>query len=80
MSNSAQRITVDSYVKLSEHGSGDEEVYQLVDASKADLLQNKIPVGNPLAQALLGKKPGDEVSITGPEGELTFSVREVSRI
>ena len=79
MSSPEQTVSIGSFVKLVEHGTDDEDVYHVVENSKADLLRNKIPVETPLAQALLGKKPGDEVSVSGPNGELTFSVLDVER-
>lgn len=79
MSNETQTVTIGSYVKLREHGADDEEVIHVVENSKADLLQNKIPAENPMGQALLGKKPGEEILLSGPNGELKFSVLEVGR-
>ena len=77
MSNKSQTVSVGSTVRMIEHGTDDEEVFQVVEDSKANLLQNKIPVANPMGQALLGKKSGDEVSLNGPSGEVKFSVLEI---
>jgi transcription elongation factor GreA len=77
MSNKTQTVSVGTSVKLVEHGTDDEEIFQVVEDSQVNLLQNKIPVANPMGQALLGKKSGDEVSLNGPTGEVKFSVLEI---
>jgi transcription elongation factor GreA len=74
-----QSVSVGSWVRLTEHGSGDEEVFHIVQPFRADLLENRLPPDNPLSRALLGQKPGDEVCVNGPQGEIRFSVLEVGR-
>jgi transcription elongation factor GreA len=68
---------VGTWVKVVERGSGDEEIFHIVESNEADYLENKIPPDNPMSRALLGSKPGEEVALDGPNGTVTFSVLEV---
>lgn len=79
MSDNEQAVCIGSSVKLREHGTKNEETFQVVENSQADVLENKIPAENPMGQALLGKTPGDKVPLNGPEGEVEFSVLEVTQ-
>ena len=79
MSDNEQAVCVGSSVTLLEHGTDNQEVFQVVKESQADVLQNKIPVENPMGQALLGKTPGDKILLSGPEGDIEFSVLEVNQ-
>jgi transcription elongation GreA/GreB family factor len=71
------RVSVGCWVKVSEEGTAEEEVFQIVDSTRANVLENKIPPGNAMAQALLGAEPGDEVQFDAPRGRLKFTVLEV---
>lgn len=46
-------------------GTGELETYQLVTALEADVATGKISIQSPMAQALLGKREGDEVEVNG---------------
>lgn len=72
-------VTIGTWVKVMEHGSGDAEVYHIVDNRETDYLQNKISPENPVGKALLGSKPGEKINIDGPNGRVTFSVLEIGR-
>lgn len=68
-----------SWVKIREAGEEDEEIFHLVDARHADLANNKLHPDNPMARALLGVTPGDEVQMDAPKGRITFAVLDVGR-
>jgi transcription elongation factor GreA len=77
--NTSGPVAVGTWVKLVEHGSGDEEVFHIVNAREVNYLENKIPSDNPMGRALVGAKPGEDVVVEGPHGTVTFSVVEVGR-
>lgn len=77
--NSVGSVTVGTWVKVVEHGSGDEEVFYIVENRDTDYLKNKIPPDNPMGRALLGSKPGDEVAVDGPHGAVKFSIVDVGQ-
>ncbi len=56
---------------------GDREEFTLVGAGEEDYDVGKILATSPLAQGLLGKKAGDRVEITVPQGVLKFEILEI---
>jgi transcription elongation factor GreA len=56
---------------------GDEETFILVGAGEEDYDAGKINVTSPLAQGLLGKKPGDKVKIEVPKGTMSFEILSI---
>lgn len=48
--------------------------YTIVDQSQTDYKTNKISFNSPLARALLGKRPGDTISIKTPRGEIFYKI------
>jgi transcription elongation factor GreA len=52
----------------------EEEEFTLVGAGEEDYDSGKILVTSPLAQGLMGKKPGDRVEIVVPKGTLRFEI------
>ena len=50
---------------------------QVVDADSVDPLNGKISNDSPIAQALLGKKKGETVSITTPGGQFDVVINKV---
>jgi len=56
---------------------GDEEIFVLVGAGEEDYDVGRILVTSPLAQGLLGKKPGDKVEILVPKGTMSFEILEI---
>lgn len=55
-----------------------EMVYMLVSDSEANLKEGKISVNTPIAKGLLGKKVGDEVEITVPNGTIPFEIMNIA--
>ena len=52
--------------------------YTIVSENEADLRQGKISIKTPIAQGLLGKKIGDEVTIKIPRGELHIKILNIT--
>lgn len=50
----------------------------LVDEPEADPEQQKISNKSLLGQALIGKKPGDQVFIQAPAGEMQYSIIQIN--
>jgi transcription elongation factor GreA len=61
-------------VRVRDLDLDDEEEFTLVGAGEEDYLVGKILVTSPLAQGLLGKRPGDKVEIPVPAGVTRFEV------
>ncbi len=61
-----------------ENVDTEEEVsYQLVGPDESDVQKGRISVTSPLGQAMLGKKPGDEILVQTPGGKRNFEVVEI---
>ena len=75
----AGEIRIGATAHLEEAKSGEEIVYTLVDPSEADFSKGKISVQSPVAQALLGHKEGEQVTVRLPAGPVLYRVTKVSR-
>ena len=51
--------------------------YKIVGIDESDVAKGKISYETPVAKALLGKSPGDEVEVTLPSKSKTYEIIEV---
>jgi len=59
----------------------DEEVrYRIVGEDEADIKQNLISVGSPVARALIGKEEGDVAVVRAPAGNIEYEIDQVHHI
>lgn len=59
----------------------DETVtYKIVGEDEADVKNNLISVGSPIARALIGKEEGDVVVVRAPGGDIEYEIDEVQHI
>ncbi len=59
----------------------DETVtYRIVGEDEADVKQNLISVGSPIARALIGKEEGDVVVVRAPGGEIEYEIDQVHHL
>ncbi len=65
-------------VKIKNTKNNAEMTYTLVSASEADLKAGKLSVDTPIAKGLLGKRVGDVVEITVPNGTIPFEILDIS--
>jgi len=75
-----EHIVFGATVTLEDSDSGNEVKYQIVGVDEADISKGKISVASPLARAMIGKKPGDEVSVRTPKGNTSYEVRKIQYI
>jgi transcription elongation factor GreA len=66
-----------STVKLRDEESGKELDYKLVGATEASLAEGKLSVESPVAQAVIGKMPGDKVAVPTPRGDRSYTLISV---
>ncbi len=64
-------------VTVADDETGDEHVYQIVGEYEADIDQNRISIGSPLARGLIGKTVGDTANVNTPKGKKTFEIINV---
>jgi transcription elongation factor GreA len=58
-------------------GSGKERTWQIVSSHDAAPAQGRLSSDSPVARALIGCRPGEEVSIALPKGEVSLTVISV---
>ncbi len=68
-------VSIGSRVKVKINGGHQE--FHVVGANEADPVSGKISHESPLGKAFLGKKKGDEILVTVPSGEVTYTVKEI---
>jgi transcription elongation factor GreA len=66
-----------STVRVVDEGSGASNEFTLVGATEADLTSGRLSAESPVAQALLGARAGDTVSVRAPGGERRYRVERV---
>ena len=71
-------VQVLTKVELRNTKTGMKMCYALVPESEANLKAGKISVNTPIAQGLLGKKPGDIADIKTPGGMISLEVLSIS--
>ena len=65
-------------VKMKNMTTGKIVEYTLVSENEANLKEGKLAIGTPIAQALLGKKMGEEVDVKVPSGMLRLEILDIS--
>ena len=72
------RVGIGSTVALLDLDSDNELTYELVLPEVADQSKGSISSSSPIGRGLIGKKPGDRVSIVIPAGKKRFKILELT--
>ena len=72
-------VSVGAVVKVKDYDFDEEVEYTIVGSAEADPMNYKISNESPVGEALLGKKVGDVVEVTVPEGVSKFEVLGIRR-
>jgi transcription elongation factor GreA len=75
---SGENVKFGAHVKLLDEETDKEATYQIVGVHEADIKQRRLSVSSPLAKALIGKKPGDTVSVPAPGGDRSYEILSVA--
>ncbi|MPN47165.1 Transcription elongation factor GreA [bioreactor metagenome] len=75
----SDEVSIGKTVTFVELPDGDEEEYTIVGSAEADPFSGKISNDSPIAQALIGKVKGDEVTITTPGGDMLVKIVRVEQ-
>lgn len=70
-------VSVGKTITYTEIGEEDPETYTIVGSDESDPLNGKISNDSPIAQALIGKKKGEKVSINTPGGSFDVIIDKV---
>ena len=71
------RVVFGVTVMLENIDTGEEVTYQLVGPDESNIEKGRISVSSPLGQAILGKQPGDELTIDAPGGKRIYELIEI---
>ena len=64
-------------VLLENIETGQDVEYQLVGPDESDIGKGRISISSPLGKAILGKKPGDELTLQVPGGKRVYELVEI---
>lgn len=76
--SSRDSVTMGSSVLLQDLEYNDEVEYTIVSSAETDPSTSRISDASPVGRALLGKKPGDEISVRVPAGIVRYRVLRIS--
>ena len=64
-------------VVLENIETGEDVSYQLVGPDESDIENGRISVSSPLGKAIIGRKPGDELTLEVPGGKRSYELIEI---
>ena len=71
------RVVFGSRVLLENTETGESVEYQLVGPDESDIDEGRISVSSPLGQAIIGKRPDDEITVQAPGGKRVYELVEI---
>ena len=74
----ADGVQLLSKVEITNMANQAHMTYTIASPHEANLREGKISIKSPIAQALLGKKAGDEIQVRVPAGLLRLRIERVS--
>lgn len=72
----AGRVYFGAWVSV-EDEEGEVHRYQLVGPDEFDAAAQRISVDSPVGRALMGKRLGDEVSVSRPKGDTLYTILKI---
>ncbi len=72
--NANGKVVFGATVDVADEETGDELTYKIVGEDEANIKQNMISVGSPIARALIGKVEGDVAEVKTPGGLRSFEI------
>lgn len=73
----SDRVVFGATVRIENPVTGEGRVWRIVGEDESDIERAKISYKSPLAQALIGKREGDETVVPAPSGNQTWEIIEV---
>jgi len=74
-----ETVNVGTKVTLQDMERGDVLQYAIVGSAEADPTDHKLSNESPVGRAILGRKPGDKVTVAVPQGSKKFKVLAIER-
>lgn len=76
---STEKVSIGSKVKLLDMEYNEETEYQIVGSTEADPSRQKISNESPVGSALMGKKKGNVVEVSVPDGVIKFKILKIHK-
>ncbi len=73
------KVSIGCKVKILDKEFDEELEYKIVGSTEANSLKGKISNESPVGAAMMGKKVGDEVTVTVGENSFSYKILEISR-
>jgi transcription elongation factor GreA len=64
-------------VILENIDNGENIEFQLVGPDESNINEGRISVRSPLGKAIIGKRPGDEISLVAPGGKRSYELVDI---
>jgi transcription elongation factor GreA len=74
-----ETVNVGTKVTLQDMERGDVLQYAIVGSAEADPTDHKLSNESPVGRAILGRKPGDKVTVAVPQGSKKFKVLAIEK-
>ncbi|EGV35557.1 transcription elongation factor GreA [Neisseria weaveri] len=74
------KVVFGATVTIEDLANGEQSRYQIVGEDEADIKENKIFVGSPIARALIGKEEGDVAEVEAPSGIREYDIVKIEYI
>lgn len=75
--NANGKVIFGATVDVADEETGDEMTYQIVGEDEADIKNNMISIGSPIARSLIGKTEGDVAEVKTPGGLRALEIVEI---
>ena len=75
--NANGKVVFGATVDVADEDTGDEMSYRIVGEDEADIKNNMISIGSPIARALIGKVEGDVAEVKTPGGLRALEIVEI---
>lgn len=76
---STEKVSIGSKVRLRDLDTNEENIFTIVGSTEANPAELKISNKSPIGSALMGKKKGDVVEVTVPDGILRFKILKIGK-
>ncbi len=74
----SDKVIFGATVEVEDLDSEEQKKFTLLGPDEADYANGSISISSPVAQALLGKEVGDEVSVDVPKGRVTYEIISIN--
>ena len=75
---SGKQIKFGATITVVDEDTDEKNSYQIVGPDEADIREKRLSITSPLARAVIGKKVGDTVEVTTPNGSKPYEIVKVA--